>query len=209
MNKCNFLTVQIIYFLGVCHQEGEKLHLDDYLTRLRYYNELPPANTVEWAFWRAINAIDAKKQDGQANDHAKKRMSESFRAVMREIIERAIKRGDKKDMYEALRLFNRSYIEPADEVIRRSRPGRHYVQHKLEWISHSLVQRITRDWKQAMNRIRPLRGKSSSEEYAKLVLNALQNRWCLTESGRASSEPRTRKKSSSEMKLTLRRMRDV
>ena len=96
------------------------------------------------------------------------------------------------DAYEAIRLFNRSYIELANEAIRRSRPGRYYVEDKLEWISHKLVQKINQDWNLIIGLIRPLRSKIAPTRYVKLVVKALRN---YTIAGnRANSEPRIRKK---------------
>ena len=158
-----------------------RLRMYDHLTRLQIYNELPPANEVERALWRAIDENWWEKQ-----------VSESFRAVMRAIIERAAERGNEMDSYEAIRLFNRSYIELTKEAIRRSRPGRYYVQDKLEWISHKLVQKIEKDWSVIIGLIRPLRNRIAPERYVKLVAMYLRNH--TTAGGRANSEPRIRKK---------------
>ena len=64
-----------------------RLRMYDHLTRLRIYNELPPANKVERALWRAIDENWWNKQ-----------VSDSFRAIMRGIIERAVKRGHEMNM---------------------------------------------------------------------------------------------------------------
>ena len=135
-----------------------RLRMDDHLTRLRIDNELPPANEVERALRRAIDENWWKKQ-----------VSESFRAVMLAIIERAVKRGHEMDAYDAIRIFNRSYTELTYAAIRDSRPGRYYVQDKLEWISHKLVQKSEKDWSVIIGLIRPLRNRIAPERYVKLV----------------------------------------
>ena len=96
------------------------------------------------------------------------------------------------DAYEAIRLFNRSYIELTNEAIRRSRPGRHYVVDKLDWISHKLVQKIHQDWNLIIGLIRQLRSKIAPTRYVKLVVKALRN--YSIAGGRANSEPRIRKR---------------
>ena len=103
------------------------------------------------------------------------------------------------DAYEAIRLFNRSYIELTNEAIRRSRPGRYYVEDKLEWISHKLVQKIDQDWSLIIGLIRPLRSKIAPTRYVKLVVKALRN--YTAAGGRANSEPRIRKKKARRERL--------
>ena len=158
-----------------------RLRMYDHLTRLRIYNELPPANKVERALWRAIDENWWNKQ-----------VSDSFRAIMRGIIERAVKRGHEMNMYGAICRFNRSYIEQTAEAIRRSRRGRYYVQDKLEWISHKLVQKIEQDWSRIIDLIRPSRNRIATERYVMLVAKTLRNH--TTAGRRANSEPRIRKK---------------
>ena len=158
-----------------------RLRMYDYLTRLRSDKELPPANKVERALWKAID------------EHWwKKRVSESFRAVMRAIIERAFKRGYEMETYAAMRIFNRSYIDHTNEAIRRSRRGRFYVEDKLQWISYKRVQQIEEDWSLAISLVRTRRYRIDRERYVMLVVSALRNH--TTAGGRANSEPRIRKK---------------
>ena len=163
-----------------------RLRMHDHLMRLIFDNELPPAEEVERALWRAIY-----------ENWWEKRVSDSFRTLMRAIIERAVKRRRATDAYEAICLLNRSYVEHTNEAIRRSRPERYYVQDKLEWISYKLARRIERDWSLKIDVLGTLRHRIAPEQYQKLLTNALRHR--TTTGGRANSEPRIRKKKRAEI----------
>ena len=144
----------------------------DYLPRFRFKKELPPADAVESALQRAT--------DDSPNAEAKKQVSESFRAVMREIIARALMQGHEMDAIEAIRCFNRSHTP--------QRPESYYVQNKLQWISHKCVHKIEQDWTLIICLLRPLRERISQEHYLKLVTMSLRNH--TMEGSRANSQPR-------------------
>ena len=162
-----------------------RLRMYDHLAYVRtYYHhdaiELPPAKEVEIALWRAID------ENGW-----EKKTSESFRAVMRAIIERDVRQGCEMEAYEAIRIFNRSYIELTNEAL-GALTGCYYVEDKLEWISHKRVQEIEQDWSLILFLVRTLRHRMPPGRYVKLVSNVLRNH--TTAGGRANSEPRRRKK---------------